>query len=194
MPFLFRFMTKHMQGMIGKDYDLGLLMLRGLLDAQADRPVIRFDGEVHFDERFVLSIPFKGGITEMVGAMKSGFEKLKAHCRQQGIPFQGAPFTAYHKADPKMMHFECDMAIPVEENTSPAGFIPKQLGGGRHFKVTVEGSYDFLELAWYSVISHLRMFKIKLDKTRPSIEVYENDPDLVSSRNEIRTTPYVLIR
>ena len=35
MPFFFRFMTRMMSVMIGKDYDLGLALLRGTLDPRA---------------------------------------------------------------------------------------------------------------------------------------------------------------
>ena len=44
MPFFLRFMTAMTKQMIEKDYDLGLAMLRGVLDPTAERPVISFAG------------------------------------------------------------------------------------------------------------------------------------------------------
>ena len=70
----------------------------------------------------------------------------------------------------------------------------KQLGEGRYFEVEVQGSYDFLELAWYSTMSHLRMLRMKKDASRPSLEVYENDPETVANSNDIRTTLCVPVR
>ena len=56
------------------------------------------------------------------------------------------------------------------------------------------GSYDFPELAWYSAMSHIRMLKLKMDASRLSLEVYENDPETVARTNDIRTTLYLPIR
>ena len=43
-------------------------------------------------------------------------------------------------------------------------------------------------------MSHLRMHKIKQDRSRPSLEVYDNDPDAVSHSTEILTRLYVPIQ
>jgi hypothetical protein len=43
-------------------------------------------------------------------------------------------------------------------------------------------------------MSHLRMYKLKQDSARPSLEVYENDPESVTHSNEIRTTLYIPLR
>lgn len=194
MPFFLRFMTPMMVAMIEKDYDLGLAMLRGLLDPQAERPRIRFQGETHTAPRTALTIPFSGGMDSMVKAMEEGFPRLMEHVQDQGKSPAGPPFTAYHKVNPKTMHFECDMALPVTEDVSPGGFALKTLGGGRCFSVEVQGSYSFLELAWYSTIAHLRMYKIKQDTSRPSLETYESDPGSVAHGNEILTQLDVPIR
>jgi effector-binding domain-containing protein len=194
MPFFFRFMAPMMTMMIGKDYDLGLALLRGKLDPQAEKPDIRFEGEAVLESRHALTIPFKGGMDEMITAMTDGFPKLAAHVEQSGSSLTGMPFTAYHKVNPKTKYFECDIAVPVAQDTADGDFVGKSLGAGKYFQVSVSGSYNFLELAWYSAMSHIRMLKFKMDKSRPSLEVYENDPDTVAHTNEIQTTLYVPIR
>ncbi len=194
MPFYLRFMTRMMVPMIEKDYDLGLAMLRGTLDPQAERPQVRFLGETRTAPRTALTIPFSGGMDSMVKAMEEGFPRLMEHVQGQGKSPAGPPFTAYHTVNPKTMHFECDMALPVTEDVAPGSFALKRLGGGRCFSVDVQGSYSFLELAWYSVIAHLRMHKIKQDPSRPSMETYENDSGSVAHSNDIRTRLEVPIR
>ncbi|MCG8427580.1 MAG: SRPBCC family protein [Chromatiales bacterium] len=195
MPFLMRFMTAMMVPMIEKDYTLGLAMLRGRLDPQAARPVIEFPGEAEFEATTALTIAFAGGMEQMVEAMESGFPKLKTQVEATDNTITAAPFTAYHRVDPKKGQFECDLAIPATETTEEGEFVRKTLGGGgRYFKVTLQGSYEFLELAWYSAMSHLRMKKLKLDTSRPSLEVYENDPASVDHSNEIRTALYLPIK
>ncbi len=51
-----------------------------------------------------------------------------------------------------------------------------RFGGGRYYLAEVQGSYDFLSPAWYSIMGHLRMAKLTWDLKRPSLEVYAVDP------------------
>ena len=194
MPFFFRFMTPMMTMMLARDYDLGLALLRGRLDPDAERPGIIFDGELERESCTALTIPFKGGKDEMVKAMTDGFPELTAHVEQSGGILAGRPFAAYHRVNPKKMYFECDIAVPVNEATPGGGFVRKTLGAGKYFQTTLSGSYDFLELAWYSAMSQVRMLKLKMDRSRPSLEIYENDPEAVTHTNEIRTTLYIPVR
>ena len=194
MPFFFRFMTPMMSMMIAKDYDLGLAMLRGVLDPQAEKPVISFEGETKLDARSALTIPFKGELDEMIAEMTDGFPKLKTHVRESGQSLAGMPFTAYHRVNPKQKYFECDIAVPVTQETPDGGFVRRSLGGGKYFRVDLKGSYSFLELAWHSAMSHARMLKLKMDSSRPSLEVYDNDPETVAHTNDIQTSLYIPVK
>jgi DNA gyrase inhibitor GyrI len=64
----------------------------------------------------------------------------------------------------------------------------KTFPGGRYYKRTLQGSYEFLELAWYQTYNHLQMQKIKSQYQRTSLEVYENDANSVRHTNEIITS------
>lgn len=194
MPFLLRFMTQKTRDMIEKDYDLGLAMLNGQLNDHAEYPVLKFEGETVLDPVQSLCKGFSGGLEAMEEAMKKGFPELMEFIEQHNGNAAGAPFSAYHKVDIKTMQFVCDMAIPVEGGMEAGEYQLKKLGGGRFFKVTVKGNYQFLELAWYSANAHVQMIKLKYDKSRASLEVYENDPEKVGSSNEIITTLYVPIK
>ena len=194
MPFLLRFMTIMTSSMIAKDYALGLAMLRGQLDKTAERPVIDFQGTTERDAQSALVIPFAGELAEMVKVRQEGFPKLTDHVESSHGTPTGPPFTAYHEVNLQKMFFRCDLALPVSADADKGEFQYKDFAGGKYFKVTLQGSYEFLELAWYSAMSHLRMIKLKRDKSRPSYEVYENDPRAVVSTNEILTTLYMPIR
>ncbi len=116
-----------------------------------------------------------------------------AYVEQNG-QITGAPYTAYHKVNLKTLHFVCDMAIPVAEGIEVNEYHLQTLGGGRFYKATLKGDYKFLELAWYSAIGHVQMLKLKYDKKRPTLEVYENDPEQVENTNDILTTLYIPIK
>ncbi|MCB1877783.1 MAG: SRPBCC family protein [Chromatiales bacterium] len=194
MPFFLRFMVPMMTGMIARDYDLGLALLRGRLDPSAERPIIRFNGFAERNAETVLTRSFKGNLEAVKQVMNSGFPQLVEHVAQTGGQPLGAPFTAYYKSNPRTLYFEGDMAIPVGTDTPDGEFTRKTLGDGKYYRVHLQGSYEFLGLAWNAAFSHLRMYKIKVDRSRPTLEVYENDPRSVDNSNEIKTSLYIPIR
>ncbi len=193
MPFLFRFMTRKTVAMISQDYDLGLAMLAGQLDPTTDHPRIEFHEQSLLEPRDCLCEGFSGGIEAMQSTMQAGFPRLMEYAQQQG-DIMGPPLTVYHHADPEKMQFVCDMAVPVNSDIRPGSYSLKPVGGGSYFRVTLNGNYQFLGLAWYSAMAHVRMLKLKLDRSRPSLEVYENDPREQSDSNEWLTTLYIPVR
>ncbi|WP_373509429.1 SRPBCC family protein [Thiocapsa sp.] len=194
MPFLLRPIIPLVREMIGKDYELGLALLRGQLDPDAPRPELRFEGETTLQPQSALVIPFSGGMEAMVRAMEDGFPRLAGHLASLGAAPDGPPFSAYHKVNVKKNRFDCDIAIPVPADTAAGHFALKDFSGGRYYRVTLAGGYDFLELAWYAAVAHARMLKLKLDKHRPMLEVYENDPSVVENPKELRTGIYLPLR
>lgn len=194
MPFALRFMAPMMSRLIAKDFDLGLAMLQGHLDPGSEHPRIRFIGPTEREPQTVITIPFSGGMEAMVETMQKGFPRLAAHLEALGSEPAGPPLTAYHKVDAKTAGFVCDLAMPIQGGTDPGPFAVKRLGGGRYFLTEVQGSYDFLDPAWHSLMSHLRMVRLRQDPNRPSLEVYENDPSRVAHSNELLTRIFVPIR
>jgi DNA gyrase inhibitor GyrI len=53
--------------------------------------------------------------------------------------------------------------------------------------VRLQGDYRFLGAAWNAAMGHARMQKYKLDKRRPALEVYTNQPGAVTSSNDLLT-------
>ena len=194
MPFLLRFMIPRTVDMVSKDFDLGLAMLAGKLDPSSPHPKLRFDGKITLEPKACLCKPFSGYIEEMEKAMQTGFIELMDYLQQQKIKITGKPLSVYHKVNTKKMYFVCDMAIPVNESVARGDYEMKRIHGGRYFKVTAQGAYRFLELAWYSAYAHISMYKIKLDKSRPALEVYENEANSVSTTNALITSIYIPIK
>jgi len=193
MPFLFRFMTAKTQAMISKDYELGLAMLNGVLDPSAEHPRLEFCGDTRLAPWHSLAYDWSGSFDDMPAEMQQRFPALAAEVERQGRVPAGPAFTAYHRVDGR--DTQCSMAIVVDSEVEAGGGMELQdLGGGRYFKVSLRGSYAFLEMAWYSANAHLRMHKLKRDERRPSLEIYENDPRSVSDSNELLTTLYLPLK
>ncbi len=191
MPFLFRFMTKKTTEMIGYDYDLGLAMLAGQIDSHSEHPVLSFDGVQARPERSVLCKSFSGGVEAMQATMRVELPALLAYIEKNNGTIADAPLTVYNKVDLRTMHFDCDIAIPVEDCIESGDYQLKKLPHGQFYKVTLNGSYDFLEIAWNAAHAHIRMHKLKYAKRRPSLEVYTTDPASVDSTNQLRTELYI---
>jgi DNA gyrase inhibitor GyrI len=187
LPFPLRFLTGLMTDMIEQDYQLGLALLRGTLDPSAERPRVRFQGATEHPSQTVLTIPYSGDLPGLIAAMTEGFPRLIGHLGAVGAAPAGSAFTAYHKVNAKARRFECEFAVPVPEGIDPGVFTLKRLGGGRYYATELQGSYDFLTPVWYSVMAHLRMHKVRQDRSRPSLEIYINDPSQVTDSNDYLT-------
>jgi effector-binding domain-containing protein len=194
MPLLWRFMTGLMTRMLAQDFTLGLAQLRGTLDPHAERPHIRFVGPVEQPAQTALTIPFSGDVQAMLAAMQAGYARLAAHVQAQGTEPAGPACTIYHRVDAQGTHFTCDLALPVAEGTDPGPFSLKRIGGGRYYATELMGSYEFLGPLWYSIMAHLRMHRIRQDRTRSSLEVYVIDPSRVSDSNALLTRILVPVR
>ena len=191
MPFLFRFMTEMTRQMVARDYQLGLHLLHGFLDPAASHPRFEFHGVEKVDGFDYACESFSGQMDAMVSAMQQSFRRLREQTAANNSA-TGRPLTLYHKADPDKGYFECDMAVPVKPGSDLANV--RSFSGGRYYKMWLRGDYQFLDLAWYKIFSQVRMLKLKFDAKRPSLEIYENDPESLDDSNELSTCLYLPVK
>jgi DNA gyrase inhibitor GyrI len=194
MPWLLRFLAPMFSRLIAKDYELGLVRLRAVLDPSAPKLDIRFPGTTEVPAVTALTMPFDGGMEDMARAMKEGFPRLASALAERGIEPAGPPFTAYHMADPKAGRFRCDLAMPVPSDTEPGELTLKHFAGGAFEVTEVKGSYEFMELAWHAAMGHLRMVKRQWDRSRPAVEIYATGPDAAASDDELLTRVCVPVK
>lgn len=190
MPFLFRFMAKNMEPMIGRDYELGLALLSGYLNAQAEHPGISFHGSANLEGFTYWGIGLTGNLRQLESSRKSSIDSLEAAAEGHA----GLPLTFHHKLDPEQIDYQVEFALPVANSAPPSSYSLRKFDGGRYFKLTLRGSYQFLPLGWYALHSHCRMHKIKLDPGRASLEIYQSGPEQVEHKNDITTDLYIAIK
>jgi Polyketide cyclase / dehydrase and lipid transport/GyrI-like small molecule binding domain len=189
LPLWLRPLRGMMEHMIGSDFALGLYQLRGQLDAQAERPRLSFEGACTRPALTCLAQRYSGSLMEMGEVMRTAYPAL---CAAAADRISAEPLAAYHQVDLKKLTTVCDMAVPVNKSLPNENTL--LIKEGSFFKVRLEGSYEFLACAWTSAQAHVRMKKIKVDKRRPSLEVYLNDPASVKHSNELITELYIPIR
>ncbi|MFT5740330.1 MAG: effector-binding domain-containing protein [Planctomycetota bacterium] len=190
MPFLFRFMTKNMEPMIGRDYELGLALLSGYLNDLSGHPKISFHGNDTLEGFSYWGIGLNGNLRQLETSRKSSIDSLEAAAN--GL--SGLPLTFHHKLDAAQVEYQVEFALPVATSTPQSSYSLRKFDGGRYFKMTLRGSYEFLPLSWYALQSHCRMHKIKLDPNRASLEIYRTDPAQVEYSNDITTDLYIAIK
>ncbi len=190
MPFLFRFMTNRMEPMIGRDYDLGLALLNGYLNPRAEQPRLEFSGEETLEDFGYWAVPFRGNLRQLEATRKSGIEVLQAAAGGKA----GLPLTLYRNLDPLAVDYQAEIALPIADQAPVSKYTRRSFSGGRYFKLLQYGPHRFLPLGWHALFSHCKMHGIKLDRARPALEIYHDDPDQVTDVNAIRTALYLPIR
>jgi len=190
MPFLFRFMTKKMIPMIERDYDLGLAMLGGYLNAKMPHPDIEFIGFEDLGPFNYWAIPFNGNLRQLEAARRSNIETLQ----QTGLNQVGLALTIFNQLDPMASTYQAEIAVPVGNNTPLSNYKRHEFKGGRYYKMSLRGDPRFLPLGWYALHSHCRMHKIKLDSTRVALEIYLDDVTNITDADQFTTALYIPTR
>lgn len=189
MPFLFRFMAKRMEPMIGRDYELGLALLSGYMNADAPHPNIAFSGSEELQEFNYWAIPFSGNLRQLETARRTNIETLEGSAGGQA----GLALTLYYPFNPEASDYQAEIAVPISDSTPLSNYKRREFSGGRYFKMTLHGDHQFLPLGWHALSSHCRMHKIKFDKTRPALEIYHDDPQQTGDSNQVLTALYLPI-
>jgi len=189
MPFLFRVMARRMQAMIEHDYELGLALLGGYLETDKAYPQIAFVGSEELQDFNYWAIPCNGNLRQLEAARRPGVETLQNVLGSNA----GLALTLYYQFDPLGSHYQAEIAVPVADNTPLSNYRRREFKGGRYFKMTLHGDLQFLPLAWYALHSHCRMHKLKLDSTRPALEIYHDDLTQIADTGSCRTALYIPI-
>jgi effector-binding domain-containing protein/uncharacterized protein YndB with AHSA1/START domain len=190
MPFLFRFMAKRMEPMIGRDYELGLALLGGYLNRAMAHPVLVIAGPEELEDFGYWAIPCIGNLRQLEAARRSSIETLRGNAAAR----IGLSLTLYQGFDPYAAQFQAEIAVPVNDNPPPSNYRLRRFAGGQYIKMTLRGDLRFVPLAWHAVASHCRLHKLKIEPQRPALEIYGDDPGVAVDDNRTTTTLYLPIK
>ncbi len=194
MPLPMRPFIPMITRMVGLDFELGLGLMRGILDPSSEHPAIGFDGIVHTTAQTCTVSRYEGllGKEHMglaMGSLTTGYPALYQKAQDR---ITGGAIAAYHKVNVRKQSTVCDFGFPV--SSIAAGETALHIAAGPCFQVRYQGSYEFLGSAWNAAMGQAKMQKLKLDKSRPSLEIYLNTPDQVAHSNELVTLLQVPIK
>lgn len=192
MPFFFRFMTKRTKQMIITDYEIGLAFLNQRVDKAAPKFQLGFEGKESLRDFWGWYDSYKGTMEGLPSALGNAFQKLMSQVKQDEIKPTAKPCVVYHKMNPRTGTTVCDSVVPVrkEEKVQPI----RQYSGGLYFHTQLKGDYKYLKHAWYAAASHTRMKKMKVNWSRPSLEVYTKNPFDTEDSSQYVTDLYIPLR
>jgi hypothetical protein len=190
MPFLFRFMAKRMEPMIGRDYELGLALLGGYLNRAMAHPVLAIGGAEVLEDFGYWAIPCIGKLRQLEAARRGSIETLRANAAAR----IGLSLTLYHRFDPYAVEFQAEIAVPVNDNPPPSNYQLRRFEGGQYLKMKLQGDLRFVPLGWHALASHCRMHKLKIEPKRPALEIYADDPGKAGAGAHTTTTLYLPIK
>jgi len=172
-----------MKRMIGFDFELGLARMRGQLDPSSEHPELGFDGKVILPAQTYVAERFSGTLTKMREVMQTAYPRLWQTISADTERWEHKPaIAAYHKVKPSQGTVVMDMGFAVK--SIKAGERGLKLAAGQYFQMTMRGSYQFLPCAWNTIQGQVRMQKLKIDKSRPALEIYQTNPMEAQSSND----------
>lgn len=190
MPFLLRFMASKLEPAIGRDFELGLALLNGYVNADADHPAIEFAGDEDLEDFSYWSVPCNGKLRQLEAARPSAIETLTRAAEGK----TGLALTLYHRFDPHAGDYQAEIAIPVGADTPASNYTQREFHGGRYCKLVLRGDHRFLPLGWHALYSHCRLYRRKIDRARPALEIYQHPPQQPADGNRVETALYAPIK
>jgi predicted transcriptional regulator YdeE len=190
MPFLLRFMTAKLVPAIGRDFELGLALLSGYVNADADHPALEFGDDEDLEDFSYWAIPCNGKLRQLEAARPSAIDTLNRAADGK----TGLALTLYHRFDPDGGDFRAEIAIPVGSSTPASNYTQREFLGGRYCKLTLRGDHRFLPLGWHALYSHCRLYRRKIDRARPALEIYQHPPQQAPDSNRIETALYAPLK
>ena len=189
---LSRYFGMMMDGMLGPEYEKGLLNLKTLVEAQ---PVYDFSNisTEEVDSQNVLYVSTSGNTNEdMSLVIREAYAKVTEFMVANNINFGGMPMAITRNWGNNIWEF--DAAIPVDLNSIEGETGEIQLGqtyGGKAVKYIQKGSYDQGEASYALIDAYIE--ENELERSGNPWEVYANDPASVPE-SEILTYIYQPIK
>ncbi|MDD2870946.1 MAG: SRPBCC family protein [Candidatus Gracilibacteria bacterium] len=193
LPIFLFFLKKMMTFMIGKDFERGLKMLKELLEKGELDTETKYNGQDIMKKKYFIGIIGESGIEKLGDKLKADFTYLNDIVKEHNIK-ELSFFTRYLKTDMINNYFEFEACVEISENdykNFKAGIMSTyKLGSIEETKVSITthyGSYNFIDNSWTGAYMYTKANKLKIDKSYPAIELYENGPLDGSNENDFVT-------
>ncbi len=161
-----------MDKMVGKDFERGLALLKGVSEKEFSKVLEYKVEETKWPARTYVAIQKEIPIDQLSDFYMQNFTTLMSTVMQKGVKPLGAPTGIYYKWDEATMRTDVAAAVPVKR---PVGdFKVIALPAGTAYSVDYFGPY---EQSQYAHMAFDKFFKDKgLKMAFPVVEEYLSDP------------------
>lgn len=182
VPFIQRWKSSKYLVRAARDLELALLRLRAHLAQynatslhEYDDPSFELLSETNMQNLDAVTRPFVVSDQPMSQKMDQGFHDLILSLGPNNIP-SASSFALYTKADPAHHYFAGKLGIPIQ-NLEPCHCHPERIIlEGDYLTLRYLGNYQNLALAWHVAHSAMRLRHQRVDRQRPSVEIFETGP------------------
>jgi hypothetical protein len=179
LPFLKRWMGKDYKVRASKDAELALLKLLAYLakynaisNQEYHEPRFEYLNKKKMQKIDAVTRPFIVSNQPMSQKMHQGFHDLVTELGPDNPP-AGPSFVLYKKADVIHHYFSGKLGIPIQ-NVVPCELCPERIVlRGDYLQLRYIGSYQNLSLAWHVLHTFRRLSKLKHNRRRYGVEVFE---------------------
>ncbi|MFC0875029.1 GyrI-like domain-containing protein [Saccharicrinis sp. FJH2] len=196
MPFLFKFMAKQMEPMIGMDYERGLSMLKEKLETGKVSSEVNVLGVENVDQQNYIGIEGELEFEALDTFMNNAYIRLADVINQHPkLEVAGHPLSIYNDFGMDGGLVNIIAAIPVQgEITEMDGIVSGMLPAGKALKVQHLGKYENTGNAWSAAFSYIRYNKMKADNSKQAFEIYTTDPMMEPDQDKWETIVYVPLK
>ncbi len=178
MPFPMNAMLlfQDMEGAIGKDFDRGLELLKGIVEAKAEATgTANLEIEqVDLPERYYVAVRKTVAMDKMQEAYAENLGKVHKALTDNGIEMAGMPSGLYYTWDEEQQESDMAMGIPTKEKVEVDGFTAITLPAGKGLLINYYGPYEKIGDAHMAMDAYMK--NNGLTFVAPAIEEYVTDP------------------
>jgi uncharacterized protein YndB with AHSA1/START domain len=173
VAFSMRAFALTVKGSLALDCRYGLDRLASLLEpADAPRYSIVHLGLRDMQAMRYVYRTYQGTIKGLAQAMRNCIAELRQQLTSHGVQAAGMPIAVYFKTNIKLRTTVCHFGIPVDAAADPGPLPVRELAAHRAYVVSLHGSHQAAEIAWYQAMQRMVAEKIQPDQRLPPFESY----------------------
>ena len=200
LPFGFKAYTAFMGSMeeqIGPEYERSLEKLDSIVQAdmkkfsvQVDETTTQRSGGYYIYNTAATTLgDFKNKMSTM-------YPEVIGFAQKNNIQMAGAPYVLYHKwdEDNNAVMFSCCLPTTAKVITTDSNILTGNLEEFKALKVTLTGSYDYLEKAYEAGDKAIKARGLEQDENAALLESYLNTPANTPNPADLKTEIYFPIK
>ena len=166
-PMNIMMMFMDVEGVLGKDYEKGLSMLKEISESEAKRQAENLKVQtIEVPARFFVAVKETIPMSQVQEHYAQNLDKVKAAINKAGIEAVGMPCGLFYSWDEETGQTEVAQAIPVSKKVKIPGFETIEIPAGKNLLIDYYGDYASTEKAHIALDSYVQSIGTRITITR----------------------------